>query len=1622
MYELKTVTGKLKDLFPCLATGTTYRFEITTTNSTATLTLQQEITVGVNINQKVGGLRVKTITSYDGVSTTNNIVKTYNYKVDNTTPAQSSAVLYSKPQYLAIYDPTILVYSAGGVIKPAGYKFHLFTDYSLVPLGSFEGSTVGYSSVKECLSNGACTKYTYFQEIIQDYVGTPVPPTKPRIDAGNLSTKLQINSAGTTVASETNTIYTTDAYASNVNTVTNTADKYFKAINHALVQDGPTVFFLQYDIKNKPYRLSQMVSVLDGVSTTTSYTYDANFIPKRSETVTNSNGATTTSTYYYATHVADANLTNRNMVGFPVKVKQQTGTSIKWSRIRYKLFNTTQIEPEYLEECFDATETTWITRLLISTYSTHGMPTSILKNGFTASETYTWDVTFPKLLKKKQFGNLTSTTSLLKWEVFYKTGTSLVEKTMDADSLIKTYDYDPLMRLMTVKDRMTLTGTDVQATTNYTYQYKDVSNPLNFIKTSTTFAAATNTTPLSTKQFMDGLGRPVSSVRELYTPNSLHQKNNVTYDALGRQDKAYLPFEGATTNYEAAAGTVPSSYTTYEASPLSRPIRQYAEDGKFMETRYGASASGDLQLFSVTTNTDGSYNVNAAGGSAANAYFRTIIYNENWNGSVTDDKIGKTDIFKDKLGRVALTRKYVKDANNVYQNVDTYNLYDDYNNLIMVIPPGAYLTSNAGPTLSLVFQYQYDARQRLIAKKVPNADWVYFYYDARDLLTLTQDGNMRTIASGGNVNKFLGTQYNEIGQVVKTGWVTTTTPVTTALNITIANDTNKLTETQYYPNHTWVKHQGAKVLKKSGVATQRDFIWSYIERRATTGYTGNPAWTGKQHLLSKTYVNGTTLVTADAPITDNDVGGVNWTVSNYDGAQKPLLTINYLFSGPNTSQAQEVRQWQTFNYDNGQRLKSSNYTYALNGLAVTSPTDTLSQINYNVRNQVIEKNTGRKNGKYLQSTDFTYNDRGWLTSINSGFLPSAKDYPLFTSSVAANIVTNYATLATTGFLTPSVNGGENNPDLFKEIIRYDNPNLSYPNNSKTVTPQYNGNISQIEWQVAGREAQAYTFNYDNLERLTESNYTDIHDATWVAKGWASQYESDNKFKESMTYDERGNITTLQRNGRLTEVIPLSGPMVVEGIFNAIDNLTYTYDGTDKNKLLKVADAQSFDKGFKSNSTANAGTTHYAYDTNGNLTRDDNKGITGISYNHLNLPQVITFTNNTSAQPRRIEFIYDATGVKLRKTVFVNNVAIDTTHYVNGIEYKGAVLNRFPHSEGAVVRQGTTATFLHEYTIKDHLGNARVTYTDANANGIVDSSEIKQVNHYYGFGLNMEGNWNGAGGTNKFQYNGKEWNDDFGLGLNDYGARFYDPAIGRWTAVDPLAESMKRHSPYNFCFNNPLKFTDPTGMAPESNANQIAQMVNNAWNATALGTNMSFKVKTKNVEDKETKKEEEQQQPGNNRLLDNEAAATTAGNFVAANVGMDRNTIINQMPVRADGMSGGPRLRYVRDPLNPNGVVIDMRHMLIVGKLGTTIGRIIEWAQDQSESTRASALNPQDYYSNALGEGFNKYLNSLSRGSFSGKSALEGQDYARHLNTFLNSRELRNKYVPRDETYDSVNRR
>jgi RHS repeat-associated protein len=301
------------------------------------------------------------------------------------------------------------------------------------------------------------------------------------------------------------------------------------------------------------------------------------------------------------------------------------------------------------------------------------------------------------------------------------------------------------------------------------------------------------------------------------------------------------------------------------------------------------------------------------------------------------------------------------------------------------------------------------------------------------------------------------------------------------------------------------------------------------------------------------------------------------------------------------------------------------------------------------------------------------------------------------------------------------------------------------------------------------------------------------------------FSIDFKFNERLTYDLRGNILSLQRNG--FKLPAFSANDYAAANYGLIDNLAYTYN--NQNQVTKITDVAMADKGFKFANTGNS--TDYEYDDNGNLVKDLNKGITNIRYNYLNLPEVIQFGSGRGV--KYLKFVYDATGVKLRKITREDDngggVSEQKTDYVNGIEYKNGVINRIAHSEGAVTLQDN-GMYVHEFVLRDHLGNTRVTFSDPDGDGTVTQADIKQINHYYPFGLNMEGNWNGAAGANKYQYNGKEWNDDFGLGWNDYGKRMYDPAIARWVSIDILAERYNRWSAYNYTLNNPIKYIDPDG--------------------------------------------------------------------------------------------------------------------------------------------------------------------------------------------------------------------
>ena len=458
------------------------------------------------------------------------------------------------------------------------------------------------------------------------------------------------------------------------------------------------------------------------------------------------------------------------------------------------------------------------------------------------------------------------------------------------------------------------------------------------------------------------------------------------------------------------------------------------------------------------------------------------------------------------------------------------------------------------------------------------------------------------------------------------------------------------------------------------------------------------------------------------------------------------------------------------------RLKSN--THQLDNGATT----TISDLNYDWKNQLIEKNLGKTaTNSYLQSLDYTYNDQGWLQTINNATLGGTN-----------------VTLASCTAPNPSAaSSTPDNNDLFYLDLKYD-----VLQSGLSGTVQKNGNISQVVWRIRGRERQSYSLTYDYLDRLQNSTYADITDA--------GTPNASNAYRENLTYDARGNILTLDRYGRT----PFGACFTV----GQIDNLAYTYN-TGANTLQKLSDSAPITTkqyGWH-NTTGAPSTAQFAYDANGNMTSDPYKGMT-VLYNFLNLPRQMSFSSGT----KTIDVLYTASGQKLRKTVTDNGVLQYRQDYVSGIEYRyttagGLTMEAVYHAEGRVYNN--SGILRYEYAIRDHLGNTRLTFTDKNANGVVDvtntsTNEILQENHFYPFGLDMAGPWmNDAALDNQYKYNGKELNGDFGLNWMDYGARWYDASIGRWWCVDLMCMTFATYSPFSFSANNPIRFIDMNGLSP-----------------------------------------------------------------------------------------------------------------------------------------------------------------------------------------------------------------
>jgi len=1090
-----------------------------------------------------------------------------------------------------------------------------------------------------------------------------------------------------------------------------------------------------YDVYTRePFLIQSTTTYQDGVSCTETNTYDTQgrvFRPLTTET-TNSDGKIHKSEFTFPYAITG------NVAIDSLKAKNIITPIITYKKVDNVIVDGNKVSYKLhntfpYQDSFYRYKVTWNGITLVNT----GWDLEAKVNG------YDLLVGKPNSVTVRNWSPLTyeyySGTGLLKKEIYqsntklyeYHTGYGLIKRITDIDGQFMDFNYDGLGRLTYKMARPTIPSPNL-IPSNYNV-YNEYTYHYKDATDNYNWVKNKTKISLTTNSALDSV-----VMKEVYDGLGRSiQSINIRHSPAGKDVVVGREYDNR--------GRLFKQYQPVESNSPTGTVISIPGTTKFTLSTFEESPlnrvltitppSWYATTYTYSNNTGSTEvpNQMATGNFAVNSLFKVTTTNPDGN---------KTIVYKDKLGREILTWQTDAALNT---GAKTYSLYDNKNRIVAVYPPGAVAANS-----EIIFNYTYDGSDNIITKKTPGKGLERFVYNTKYQPTFYKDATYAT-------NDWLHTKYDIYGRIDSVGRMNIANPAGDTKYPLL--DTFSIASYFTVPVTDGVKYGKLKQSKTRILGTnlwlQSDYNYDAFGRVNSV--------TGNNHLNPST--------TAETITT------------TYDFADH-IMTINRVHK-PSSSQTHNVNQ--RFTYDAAGR--QGNLFININGGGEKK----ISNQTYTFKDQLAEKNLGAFNTTYLQSIDYSYNEQGWLTSINGPTLGSP--YLAFPTGCSPALPNTPSTPVGTD---PDVH------DLFYMEMKYDTV-FSSTSGGITGMPanlQKSGNISQIAWRIKGRDRQAYNFTYDYLNRMLNSTHYKVSAANAAT--------TSNNYNENLTYDSRGNIMTLQRQGYYTPACS----------YNTIDNLIYNYT-TDLSRLASItenASATYKSRGFNPGS----GGVGYSYDNNGNLKSDTYKGITNIVYNHLNLPTQILWGTTKS-----LEFLYDASGNKLRKTVKTGSTVNSIKEYIGGIEYDsipGAPrkINSIYHAEGRFFNTDTwdAPIFRTEYTIKDHLGNGRIYFADLEDDGKIDVNnntsvylnDILQENQYYPFGMAHEGPWlfNASAPDNMYQYNSKELNVDHGLNFLDYGARWYDPSIGRFTTTDRFTEKYLQMTPYQYGANNPIKFIDVNG--------------------------------------------------------------------------------------------------------------------------------------------------------------------------------------------------------------------
>lgn len=724
-------------------------------------------------------------------------------------------------------------------------------------------------------------------------------------------------------------------------------------------------------------------------------------------------------------------------------------------------------------------------------------------------------------------------------------------------------------------------------------------------------------------------------------------------------------------------------------------------------------------------------------------------------------------------------------------------------------PQTAVGTINESALEGLCYIYHYDRRNRLIEKKIPGKSWEYIVYNKMNLPVLSQDGNLRVD------DKWMFTKYDIFGRSVYSGLYgyTPQSSEENAGRIELAEDVDSQTSDHYETRN----NSSLTSIDNMLLVYSNDSYPSSNLELLTVNYYDNYSYPSNGvnytgYSFGQTISSPPKMLPIGSSVRILDTNDWIHSRTYYDIEKRPIfirtknqfldseeIVKNHFDYGGRLLETETTKIKGTsapiiifdkFTYDYTGRLMTQvqSIDNQPDELIVNNEYDEIGQLKSEKVGGEVALNPTQSNG--LQTIDYEYNVRGWLKSINEG--------------------------TTSG------------SDLFGFKLNYNNTTLG----ATDVPALFNGNISEVHWKTkSDNNLRSYAYGYDAMNRLKKADYFGNH----VLNSNSQEIEDYSVF--GINYDKNGNIKTLHRYGFVE----------ANNTIDVIDMLSYNY-AVFSNQLLGVRD-YAHDDGFKGVFDQ---TGDYTYDANGNMTSDNNKKINNISYNHLNLPSVISIGaspqgpgDDPNAEPYgTIYYKYDALGNKLKKSVNSIYLYSNSTSHT---DYDGGFLYRYESDNAGVdppklslifnqkgyfdVPFGGIQNGNYNFQYLDHLGNVRLTYSDSNGNGIINAStEILEENNYYPFGLEHKGyNNNISANSNsvasKFKYNGVELEETLGLDLYEMNFRMYDPAIGRFNGIDPVTHFSQGTS---VAFdNNPIFWADPSGADSFNGENLGADGVTNS---------------------------------------------------------------------------------------------------------------------------------------------------------------------------------------------------